>query len=205
MIIINIVGKKSSGKSTVAKYLVAKYGFARLSFARHLKETAKFLFGFTEEQVNGDLKEVIDPRYGVCPRQVLQWLGTDVMQFSTCQHFPEFSKIIGRLFWVKKLVEDIDNAHKNGIGGVVIDDCRFIHEAKGVIDYVTTNNHFGSGHIELKTIRILRDSQEQASANYTQHPSETELDNITVDVKINNTTLTIEELYRAAEEAIVFN
>ena len=38
------------------------------------------MFGFTEDQVFGDAKDVIDPVWGVTPRLVLQVLGTELMQ-----------------------------------------------------------------------------------------------------------------------------
>ena len=39
------------------------------------------IFGFTKEQVYGDLKDVVDSEWGVTPRKVLQIMGTELFQY----------------------------------------------------------------------------------------------------------------------------
>ena len=52
-----------AGKDTIADYLVNEYGFRKTSFATALKEAARAIFGFTEDQLYGpkEVKEAVDP------------------------------------------------------------------------------------------------------------------------------------------------
>ena len=99
--IIAITGYKQSGKDTIAKYLCEKYGYVQYSCASPIKEAAKDMFNWTDEHVNGELKEVLDPRWGIMPRQVLQSLGTEYGQFMLSKMYPLFAEITGRKLWVR--------------------------------------------------------------------------------------------------------
>ena len=54
--IIGIYGKKRSGKDTIANFLCEKYGFIKYGFGDPIKDIAKIMFGFTEEQLYGSKK-----------------------------------------------------------------------------------------------------------------------------------------------------
>jgi len=58
--LIGFLAKKRHGKDTSADYLVKKYNYKKLSFAKPIKDACKILFGFTDEQLYGNLKEVKD-------------------------------------------------------------------------------------------------------------------------------------------------
>lgn len=79
MSLILLVGKKSSGKDTVADYMVNN-GWIKVSFAGFLKQSLQILFGLKNEQLWGDKKEIIDDRWGVSPRWLMQTLGTDILR-----------------------------------------------------------------------------------------------------------------------------
>jgi hypothetical protein len=128
--IIGIVGKARAGKDTIASHLHRGYGFTQYSFAQPLKNGVKEMFGFTDAQLFGKEKDIVDTRWGISPRQVLQHLGTDYIQFSLGEAFPQFKETVGRNFWVKKF-EDWFRSRKSD---VVISDCRFKHE----IDAITS-------------------------------------------------------------------
>ena len=128
--LIGIIGKKRSGKDTSGDYLVKNRNFTKYSFANPLKRGAMEMFGFTEDQVFGDAKDIIDPVWGVTPRLVLQVLGTELFQFDLQRHIPEF-KTIGRGFWVKRFKQWYAN-NKNL--DVVICDVRFQHEADSILE-----------------------------------------------------------------------
>ena len=79
-LLIGLTGYKGVGKDTVADYLCAKYGFIRLSFAKPLKDALAIIFGFTDEQLNGSLKEVKDPYWQITPREAAQFVGTELFR-----------------------------------------------------------------------------------------------------------------------------
>jgi hypothetical protein len=72
--IVGLGGKAGSGKNTAAAYL-ADLGYQTMAFADPLKEAAGAIFGFGAEQLDGDLKEIVDRRLQKSPRFVLQALG----------------------------------------------------------------------------------------------------------------------------------
>jgi len=67
------------GKDTAAEYWEEKYPgkVKRVGFADKLKEVCILLFGLSHEQCYGskEIKETIDPRYGMSPREILQKVG----------------------------------------------------------------------------------------------------------------------------------
>jgi hypothetical protein len=129
--LIGIVGKLRSGKDTSADYLIRTKGFTKYSFARPLKAAAMEIFGFTEEQMHTDLKDVIDEEWGFTPRRALQVLGTELLQFEIQKHLPEFAEI-GRFIWVKRFKQWYRRNHM--IKNVVIADVRFQHEVDAIIN-----------------------------------------------------------------------
>jgi hypothetical protein len=78
--IIGLGHRAQVGKDTTADYLVARYGFKKLSFATPLKKAAKEIYGFTDAQLYGPEKELVDPFWGETPREILQKMGTDCMR-----------------------------------------------------------------------------------------------------------------------------
>jgi len=119
--LIGLSGKAGSGKSTAANYLRRVYGYHQFAFATALKDTVGTAFGFTEDHLHGDLKEEIDPRWGVSPRWCLQWLGTEVLR----SRFPDI--------WIRHLRQDIlDFLSINGQRRIVVTDVRFRDEAEAL-------------------------------------------------------------------------
>ena len=79
--LIGFSGKKGSGKSFFADYLVNNKLFIKLSFASPLKEITKILFNLSDEDVKDPIKkELINPKFNASPRELMQWLGTDIMR-----------------------------------------------------------------------------------------------------------------------------
>ena len=123
--IIAICGLKRSGKDTIADYLCTNYGYTKIKIATPLKQGLQSMFGFTDEQLETDKKDEIDTRWGVEPRKVMQFIGTDVMQYMLKDIIPD----IGRKIWIKTLIEQhIINTTKNTDKYYVIPDLRFMHE-----------------------------------------------------------------------------
>jgi hypothetical protein len=180
--IIGVAGFKRSGKDTVAEYLINSYGFIRYSLAGPMKEIVKIMFDWTEEHVNGSLKEVIDKRWGISPRQALQRLGTDWAQHDLCKEFPLFKEITGRSLWVKKFRYW---AEKRPFSDIVISDIRFPHE----VDALKWMKGF--------VFRVDRPSLDLEDV----HESESYINSLEVDSTILNDG-SIEDLHKKVSELV---
>ena len=118
--IIGFMGKKRSGKDTAGDYLVKYHGYKKYAFASSLKEICKSVFSFTDEQLNGDEKEVIDDYWGLSPRQALQYVGTDLFRNQISSLIPN----MGNDIWVNVLERKLKEETSN----IVITDIRFENE-----------------------------------------------------------------------------
>jgi len=173
--ILAICGMKRHGKDTIADYLCQHYGYTKVCIATPLKDSLKVMFGFTEEQVNGDLKDVIDHRWQIEPRKALQFIGTELMQYEIQKLLPA----VGRTFWIKTLIEQyVISANVP----LVIPDLRFIHE------YELLAKH---GAVFWRVERIM-------SAHEDAHVSEREYLSIPVSHVLKNETK--EGLYKAIHD-----
>lgn len=198
-ILIGLVAPKQSGKDTAANYLCTAYGFSKYNFADPLKNAIGNIFGFSYEQLHGKEKEIVDPFWGVTPRELFQKIGTELFQYHLPNEVDEF-KNFGRNFWVKCFEKwylskknDYESVKMHWASGafenmirdlpsnifdttkpnfrVVVSDVRFLHEAKKIKEM---------GGILIK---IERDYQKN---DYSVHSSETELDEIICDYTIKN-------------------
>jgi hypothetical protein len=180
--IIGLLAQKRNGKDTVADHLIARYGYRRYGFADPIKMSARELFDLSDEQLYGDLKEVVDERWGVTPRQILQVLGTELSQFDLPRHLPAMAEKIGdngRAIWVYRF--KIEAAKFVG-ANIVLSDVRFHHEVKAIQEM--------GGQIW----KIVRPGFE----NDSDHPSEREIQTAKYDRLIMNDG-SIEDLYEKVD------
>ena len=119
--IIGLIGKKSSGKDTLADYLVQQHGFVKYAFSDPIKEACKAIFLLTDEQLHSVAKkEEVDPRWELSPRQMFQFLGTDMIR-----------KQIDEGFWIRHFRYWYgENKGKN----IVVSDCRFQNEVDVILE-----------------------------------------------------------------------
>ena len=170
--IVALLGHRGAGKDAIAEVLCREAGYVNVKFARPLKDALVGIFGLSPEHVDGALKDVPHPHYGVTPRTLMQWFGTEVMQHG-------LSKIVpgaGRTFWADRLVQAV-RALPGGPEGqkVVISDMRFPHEIDAL------KKAFGD---RLVIIRVTRpgsfpetaDALAEASDPCLRHESETAVD-----------------------------
>lgn len=102
--LILLIGRKGVGKDTIGNYMESKTNFKTCALATPLKNALKELFDFSDEQLNGTLKEAIDPRWNITPRDAMKKmyidfpksLGLDLTFFAKLfeQTHPEMKKII---------------------------------------------------------------------------------------------------------------
>jgi hypothetical protein len=117
--IVGFTGVAGCGKDTAGNFYVNTLGWKKFAFANVLKESMKTLFMLSDEQVYGALKETVDERWGVTPRHILQWFGTDVMR----NQFDVNFFIKHARFTLQTMLSDASTR------GIVITDVRFDNEA----------------------------------------------------------------------------
>ncbi len=127
--LVGFTGKARSGKDTAADFT----GLNKYSFATPLKDACKAIFGWGDEHLNGDLKDVVDPKYGVSPRQALQTLGTDWAR-----------NTVNEDIWIIRAKEVLEH------GEVVVADVRFDNEAQLIRDL---------GGIVIEVVGTFADTQ----------------------------------------------
>lgn len=158
-IIVGLLGKAGSGKTTAAQHMAEAYGAKRISFAAPLKEMAKIIWEFTDEQVYGstESKETWDGRWNVTPRLAMQRLGTSARQWI----HPEV--------WIHAAFNTINNHYATHPEErlYVVDDVRFINEVKAIKDYGWTTG--------FVTQLVCSDVKSDADGS---HPSESEMDSV---------------------------
>lgn len=157
--IIAICGKKRCGKDTLANHIATTYGYTHVKIASHLKDVMGVLFGFSNTQLELDEKDAIDPRWGITPRQAMQFFGTDIMQYEIQKLLPH----VGRTFWIQGLLQKYPEQK------IVISDLRFPHEYNMI-------------RSECCIVKIYRDSIQSTDA----HSSETEFENIPHTILLKN-------------------
>jgi hypothetical protein len=183
--LIAFCGRKRVGKDVATGCLIKEYGFEQYAFANPLKLACQEIFMLNEEQMDGCLKEVVDPEWGVSPRHLFQRIGTEIFRNQITKVFPEMEEI-GNNFWVyrfklwyKKQLEKNPNIR------VVLSDVRFQNEADVVKEL---------GGIVIK---IQRDTK----LNTDSHASEKNIDNIKTDYIIENNG-TIEQYHEKVKKLI---
>lgn len=118
--LVALTGAAGSGKSTATKFLVERHGYTLVKFAGPLKRMM-YALGLTEEEVEGELKELPQDRlYGKSPRYLMQTIGTNWAR-----------DLIGEDFWVRMWQGEVSALLDVG-GRVVCDDCRFPNEATAI-------------------------------------------------------------------------
>ncbi|CAM9636550.1 unnamed protein product [Phaeothamnion confervicola] len=167
--VIGIVGQKGSGKDTLADYLVARYRFTKRAFADPIKKVCTEAFLFTEDQLYGDNKEDIDPRWGISPRTAMQMFGTDMAR-----------ERLGPDHWIKHMRQWINNRKERAMylqyddsnDCLVISDVRFQNEAEFVRTFPKN-----------VLIRVTRQNHQNP---VDSHVSEQENQEITADITLSN-------------------
>lgn len=165
--VVAICGLKRSGKDTIADWLSSSYGYTKVKIADPLKHVCKYLFDLSEDQVELDAKEVVDARWGVTPRCIMQFFGTEMMQLKLCELMPS----VGRSFWVQRFLRGCE-----GLDRIVVADVRFMHE------YAAITEHFGKENVYV--IKVVRPCVSACCID--THESEKEWDSIPFHSKVMN-------------------
>lgn len=179
-LIVAICGRKHHGKDCAALSLM-KVGFNHEKFASPLKQACSLLFGLDEDQVHEDKKDTLDPRWNKTPREILQFVGTEMFQYKIQEILPN----VGRGFWAKSLVQRIMKSDEERF---VISDMRFQHELDALNEIEDCR---------VVAIKVVRDCVNHDDT----HASESELDEIRPVYKIDNNG-SKDELHQALREIL---
>jgi hypothetical protein len=163
--IIAVCGYKRTGKDTVANILCKKYNYINIKIAEDLKHIIKYLFNLSEEQVETNIKDQVDERWGVSPRKIMQYFGTELMQDKLSRLIPN----IGNNFWINRLIDKYIKCYPDK--HFVISDLRFVHEYKCLEQY---------NPIIVKIERKLHE------LNIDKHSSENDFNKIPVSIILKN-------------------
>ncbi|PNX46380.1 MAG: hypothetical protein BV459_06485 [Thermoplasmata archaeon M11B2D] len=117
--LIGLSGKARVGKDTSADYLVGLTGYQKYSFARPIKDACNHIFMWDERHSDGELKECVDPFWGISPRYAYQTLGTEWGR-----------DIINKDIWLMRAIRVAEQCN-----GLIIPDVRFENEAS----FIRTN------------------------------------------------------------------
>lgn len=158
--LIGIHGHAGVGKDTIGAYLYATYqNVYGESFAGPLKDACSEAFGIDREEFDDQaLKNVINEYWGVSPRMIAQFVGTEM--FRNIIHSLLVMPMGGE-FWIKRLAGRLTgalNEYKNAPytpgDCVVISDVRFQNEYdwiianEGIVIHVTRPGYTGNVGIQ---------------------------------------------------------
>jgi hypothetical protein len=81
-VLISFLAQKQAGKDTCSDYLVLKYGFIKDAFAKPVKDICGIAYNLSYTQMYGtdEDKNTIDSRWNQTPRQIMQFVGTDLFR-----------------------------------------------------------------------------------------------------------------------------
>lgn len=196
--LIGISGHAGSGKDTVCEFLYSTYVETYSeSMAGPLKVAMAEAFGIPlREFHNPDYKEVINPYWGVSPRMIAQFAGTELFRDQIWKLLPNDQSD----FWVRRMWGKLSGLQRGDEDGdytegdtVVIPDIRFQEE----VDFINDN--------EGVHIHLIRDSA-KGKVGLENHPSESQNFSLKGDrtyVISNNGTL--EELYEKVRGVVEAN
>lgn len=111
MVVVGLVGRARVGKDTIARHLVETQEYTLHRLARPIKEACMALYGWSPETLESAAKDVVDPVWGLTPRDAMVHL-THTLQDK-----------MGPLFFARRLFESLPSGAR-----VVIPDVRYKHD-----------------------------------------------------------------------------
>lgn len=136
--LIGIHGKASAGKDTAKDFIIDNFkNYYTLSFADPLKEAASAAFGIPLESFyDTEEKESSLTPWGISPRVIAQFLGTEMFRDTVVKLIPNISNN----FWLHRAAMRLNNIYTPENEGdfsegdtVVIPDVRFQNEYDWII------------------------------------------------------------------------
>ena len=163
--IIGFVGRAGAGKDSAA--VVFALSPRTVRFAQPIKEACKALYGWCDNAIETRIKDVVDERWGISPRQAMIHMAQNTKQFTSED------------FFVKRMLEDwrgdpivipdvryqyeIDAIHC--LGGITIKITRpeslKLPEEDHIDDLVTTRTIENTGTFQQLHLKVLMQAAQQ--------------------------------------------
>lgn len=125
-LLFGLVGFAGHGKTTVTNMLKI-FKFEEYALADPLKKGCMAMFGFSEAQCFDDkLKNIVDPYWGVSPREVLQKVGTELFRNQLKTAIPNIDLGDSNILWVRNFERYYES---NKTKNIVLSDVRNVDEA----------------------------------------------------------------------------
>jgi hypothetical protein len=190
--IIGVTGRKRSGKDALGTEMCARTGALRMAFADATKRAVMDLWGLTYEQCFGDQKEVVDTRWGMTPREILQRFGTEVC------------RSVHSETWTRRLLDDMAKARRGWRWSLEADSIWRRRKGDPYRNFVVTDVRFANEAAVLRVqggfiVRVVRPGL--AENAFGDHASETEQGDIAVDFTVVNDGR-LKDLGRKADEVL---
>ena len=194
VLLIGVYGKAESGKDTIGNFLRERKGATKGAFAYTLKEViGKQVLGLSDEQLYGSEKEFIDSRYNKSPRQLLQYIGTDVFRN---MYEPIWVETEMRRFLSFKAEQELLQAEFDGPIGLnpptyVICDVRFRNEMQAI--------KYNNGYMW----KIVREDHHGAVSGIKGHASEVDMEGVPdsyFDLVIKAKTGELDKIYSIVDK-----
>lgn len=156
MKLVGLIGHANSGKNSFAEEF-HYHSYREYSFAAPVKAACHALFGTAPHHFEDrDTKESKHPFWNKSPREMAQFVGTELVRNNIDKFLPE----IGSYFWIERLKLQLllDHPTKEDVRAVIT-DCRFQNEVEFILST--------GGHI----IYLTRPGSD-GTVGISNHPSE---------------------------------
>lgn len=174
-ILIGIHAKPRAGKDSVCNYLLKTKSLIRFGPSVQVKKTTAAMFNIPEEYLyDDDMKDTIDPYWGISYREMAQKVGKESSR-----------DIFGEDFWIRHVEKYLHHDLPITKSGIILADIRYKNE----VEWVKQKGG--------KVIFITRKNK-PAAANET-HPAEIGLPEELADFIIRNDG-TLADLYASIDE-----
>jgi len=174
--LVGITGQKRSGKDTIAQLMMMQNrSLIKYALADPVKEVAAKFFDWSlDSMYNDDIKEEIDPYWGISRRQASQFIGTEVGRNGFAIAYSMFNKITGDRIWIKKLELQLYSLEKEL--SMIVPDVRFHNELESLQQIMKEYNQKVSDDMSLGGyFRFVSIGVRRPGANSDGHASEVEV------------------------------
>jgi hypothetical protein len=119
MPIIGLLGRSRVGKDTIADLIIKNYPqYQKVRLAAPIKAAVKDLYGWDDTHLETNLKEEIDPAFGVSPREAMVYITNSMKSFGGDD-----------FFWRR-----FEDQYKRGLLGknIIIPDVRYRNDVESI-------------------------------------------------------------------------